>query len=560
MAARRGISLYHILFLSPETALDTIQEYTGLVLSICMLVAIILIKPLFTEIKQSEAEAKESRQKFQIFSDYTYDWEYWISPDSRIIHITPSCERFTGYSVEEFYKKPELLVELVHPDDQTDFVNEHMKKILPNQAHYADFRIVTKDGEVRWFAHGCQPVFDDKGKWLGRRGSNRDITIRKRLESELEIERDTLKMYFDLVGAIIVALDREGNVSKINKFGANLLGYPPDDIIGKNWFDNYIPSVDKEAVRSVFNQIMNGETAGVEAYDNSIVTKDGAARIVSWRNTYIKGGNGKIAQTLSSGQDITERIEAEIELKKHRDHLEEMVKQRTAELEAFTYSVSHDLRAPLRSIDGFSQVVIEDYSAELNEKALEYLGKVRAATERMALMIDDLLLLSRVTRGDIATSKVDISAMAEELVQSLGEKDSDRKKNIKIQKGMSIVTDPVLIRIVLENLFGNAWKFTAGCKVVEIDFRCESTDDELIFSIRDNGVGFDPRYAEKLFAPFQRLHTQDEFPGTGIGLATVARVIHRLEGRVWAESEPGKGATFSFSIPRTKRGKKGRLS
>ncbi|MFA5866506.1 MAG: ATP-binding protein [Actinomycetota bacterium] len=419
MAVRRAISAYYIIFSTTDITMNPLQEYIGLVLSLCMLAGIVLIKPLFSEIKRSEEEARESKLKFQIFSDYTYDWEYWRNPDGSFAHISPSCERCTGYTADEFYKQPELLVEVVHQDDREDF-REHLKSLESHTPHSIDFRIITKDGEERWVSHVCQAVFDDEGKWLGRRASNRDIT---------------------------------------------------------------------------------------------------------------------------------ERVNAETELEKHRDHLEEMVKQRTAELEAFTYSVSHDLRAPLRSIDGFSQVVMEDYSADLDEKALDYLRKVRAATERMALMIDDLLSLSRATQTEVVKSDIDLSELAEEVVQFLRDKDPKRKASIKIQKYMTARTDPVLLRIALENLFGNAWKFTAGRTVAEIEFDCSQDKDELLFHVRDNGAGFEMRYADKLFTPFQRLHSQEEFPGTGIGLATVARIIHRLGGQVWAEGEKDKGTTIGFSLP-----------
>lgn len=193
MAFRRLISIYQILILHhPQIALDGVEEYVGLALSVCMLLAIILIKPLFSEIKKSEEAAKESRQMFKIFSDYTYDWEYWISPDGSFVHISPSCERFTGYSPEEFYKTPELLTDIVHPEDR-DFVTDHLKNLQPDKYHSADFRIVAKTGEVRWFAHVCQPVFSDDGKWLGRRGSNRDVTARKRAEEKQAKSYDQLQ-------------------------------------------------------------------------------------------------------------------------------------------------------------------------------------------------------------------------------------------------------------------------------------------------------------------------------------------------------------------------------
>ncbi len=552
MAFRRAISFYHIVFLSNGLTMDPLQEYIGLVLSTCMLLTIIFIKPLFFEIKKSETEAQENKLKFQIFSDYTYDWEYWRNPDGSFVHISPSCERYTGYTAEEFYNQPELLVDIVHPDNREDF-RHHLDSLELEGRHSSDFRIITKNGEERWIAHACQPIFDDKGNSLGRRGSNRDITLRKQLESELKLERDSLRSYFDLVGVMIIALDHNGNVTKINKFGGRLLGYPEEEIVGKNWFDNFVPATERAAVKKMFQEVMAGNLEGVGAFDNPIVTKDGQQRMISWRNTYVTGQNGEIVQTLSSGLDITKRQKEEAELEKHRDRLEEMVKQRTAELEAFTYSVSHDLRAPLRSIDGFSQVVIEDYSADLDKKALDYLRKVRLATERMALMIDDLLLLSRATQAEVAKSKVDVTELAEEAVQSLRQNDPARKAEIKIQKRMTVWTDPVLIRIVLDNLLSNSWKFTSVRKVTKIELGWSQAENEVLFQVHDNGVGFDARYADKLFTPFQRLHSQDEFPGTGIGLATVARVIHRLGGRVWAEAETGKGATFGFSVPRNEK-------
>ena len=222
------------------------------------------------------------------------------------------------------------------------------------------------------------------------------------------------------------------------------------------------------------------------------------------------------------------------------------------ELEAFSYSVSHDLRAPLRSIDGFSQILLEDYSGELDEDGKDYLSRVRTASQRMGRLIDDLLGLSRVTRGSMNRERVNLSALAEEVAEGLREARPERKVEFSAQKGLEVWGDRRLLRVALGNLIGNAWKFTAKEPEARVEF---GVDEELsargrvpVYYVRDNGAGFEMAYADKLFGAFQRLHGADEFEGTGIGLATVQRIVHRHGGRIWAESELGRGATFYFTL------------
>jgi signal transduction histidine kinase len=218
------------------------------------------------------------------------------------------------------------------------------------------------------------------------------------------------------------------------------------------------------------------------------------------------------------------------------------------ELEAFSYSVSHDLRAPLRSIDGFSQALLEDYSDKLDGRAQDYALRVRAAAQRMGELIDDLLQLSRVGRAELTRQPVDLSSLALGVVAELRARDPERRAAVTVQDGVHAHADPHLARIVLDNLLGNAWKFTATNEDAQIQFTAEQQHATWVYSVRDNGAGFDMKYAERLFRPFQRLHSMAEYPGTGIGLATVRRVIDRHRGRVWAESAVGKGACFSFTL------------
>ncbi|HLL56229.1 MAG TPA: CHASE3 domain-containing protein [Myxococcaceae bacterium] len=261
----------------------------------------------------------------------------------------------------------------------------------------------------------------------------------------------------------------------------------------------------------------------------------------------------KVSRTF--GAALQRREHAEEELRQLNQQLEERIRERTreltetnAELEAFSYSVSHDLRAPLRAIDGFGQVLQEDHAAQLNEDGLDALRRIRAASKRMAQLIDDLLKLSRSTRGELKRTSVDLTNLVLGIVTELRAREPDRKVEVRVAPGITANADPHFLRIALVNLLDNAWKFTRGAPEARIEFGAETVDGERAFLVRDNGAGFDMAYVDKLFAPFQRLHRNADFEGTGIGLATVQRIIHRHDGRIWAEAAVGQGATFRFTL------------
>jgi light-regulated signal transduction histidine kinase (bacteriophytochrome) len=250
-------------------------------------------------------------------------------------------------------------------------------------------------------------------------------------------------------------------------------------------------------------------------------------------------------------RDVTQRKLLEEDVQKLNEDLKQRAAQLEAanrELEAFSYSVSHDLRAPLRSIDGFSHVVLEDYGEQLPADARGYLERVRAAAQRMAVLIDDLLNLSRVTRTALQPKFINLSKMVEEIVQELQEAQPDRQVALSLTPDLMVQADPHLMHIVLENLLSNAWKFTSKQEQPEVEFGQKKQLKERTFYVRDNGVGFNMAYADKLFGVFQRLHSVSEFPGTGVGLATVQRIISIHGGRIWAESAEGKGTTFYFTL------------
>jgi len=256
-----------------------------------------------------------------------------------------------------------------------------------------------------------------------------------------------------------------------------------------------------------------------------------------------------------AAREVAERRRAEQEILRLNTELETRVKERTtelqatnAELEAFCYSVSHDLRAPLRSIDGFSQALLDDFPQDVPDEAKRYLARIRASTQRMGQLIEDLLNLSKVSRGELARREVDVSELARQVVAELQGREPQRKVEVSVWEGMQAHADPRLLRAALENLIGNAWKFSAKAEQPRIEIGFMRDGEGGTFFVRDNGAGFDMRYAGKLFGAFQRLHSAAEYQGTGIGLATVQRIVHRHGGRIWADAKPGKGAAFFFTL------------
>jgi signal transduction histidine kinase len=261
------------------------------------------------------------------------------------------------------------------------------------------------------------------------------------------------------------------------------------------------------------------------------------------------------ASNREAARELGERRRVEEEIRRLAAELESRVKERTtelqatnAELEAFCYSVSHDLRAPLRSIDGFSQALLEDFPQDVPEEARRYLGRIRSSTQRMGQLIEDLLNLSKVSRGELARCEVDVSELARQVVAEVQSRDPQRKVEVSVWEGMQANADPRLLRAALENLIGNAWKFSTKAEQPRIEIGLMRDGDGGTFFVRDNGAGFDMRYAGKLFGAFQRLHSANEYQGTGIGLATVQRIVHRHGGRIWADAKPGKGAVFFFTL------------
>jgi PAS domain S-box-containing protein len=350
----------------------------------------------------------------------------------------------------------------------------------------------------------------------------------------------------------IWTIDAENRTTYVNRYMAEILGYTVNEMMGRRVFD----FMDEEG-RGIATRNLERRRQGIaEIHDFKLTRKDGQPVWVLLSSSPIMDKTGAYIGALATVADVTQRRAAEEQVRQLNKDLEQRIAERTAqlersnhELESFAYSVAHELRNPLRGISTFSEALTEDYAAQLGEGGLDYLRRIRASTQRMANLIDGILALSRVTRVALAQQECDLSAMAHSTLEHLRQLEPGRTVRFTFQDGLVDRGDPQMLQQVLENLLGNAWKFTRARPVAEITFRASPAPaGGRIYSIRDNGAGFDMAYQKKLFGVFQRLHTQQEFEGSGIGLATVERIIRRHGGRVWAEGQVEAGATFFFTL------------
>lgn len=413
-----------------------------------------------------------------------------------------------------------------------------------------------------WFGFGLFAIIGLAGTAAGLQVSRRQREGSLRLalaerdrqlaERALDLTAARLRAVFeaDVMGALVADLD--GTITEANDAFLRMIGRSRDDILrGSVSWRELTP---KKFASTDDAKIEEARLQGASApYEKQIICADGRRVWVLAGLVLLPEETERFAALVI---DISTQKKAEHERALLTAQLEERVRRRTAQLEAankelesFSYSVSHDLRAPLRAMDGFSAALQEDYGERLDEQAKDFLTRIRQAAQRMAELIDDLLGLSRVTIQQLRYERVDLAQLAEAIAQDLTACDGDREVRWKIAGPLKAHGDPLLLRLLLENLLGNAWKFTSRHQEAIIDLRAEVIDGERTFVIRDDGAGFDMAYCDKLFTPFQRLHGAAEFPGTGIGLAIAGRIVARHGGRIWAEAAPEQGAAFYFTLP-----------
>jgi PAS domain S-box-containing protein len=386
----------------------------------------------------------------------------------------------------------------------------------------------------------------------------RDTRKRVRIEEALRDSEEQFRQVFEESPSGILLIEEDQRVRRANPAFCRLLGRTEEEL-------QQLPSIAAQdgLLNLMFETgwIAPGEHTRFQA-EQEYVTKSGGKAWVNVHATKLCNSQGHAVCNLALVEDITDRKKADQEVRALNDSLERRVAQRTAEavdsnqklesankeLEAFAYSVSHDLRAPLRSVDSFSQIILDEYSEKLDEDGVKYLRRIRAGAQNMGQLISDLLNLSRVSRGPLTRKPLNLSSIASMVVNELRDQEPRRIVQVEIAPDIPANGDAPLLRVVLTNLIGNAWKFTGKHEKACLEFGVTSENGVVVYFVRDNGAGFDMAYASQLFAPFQRLHQVTEFAGTGIGLATVQRIVHRHGGRIWAESSVGDGATFYFTL------------
>jgi PAS domain S-box-containing protein len=509
-----------------------------------------------TERKQAEAalaEAAEHR-RMALEAAELGAWDYRLETGE--VFWDERCARMFGMEAG-WQTTYDSAIASIHPEDRGAVEDAVSRAVAGARggAYHEELRVVWPDGSVHWIASHGRVYFEGRGE--ERRatrfiGVNVDITERKRNENALRRSEALLRAVSENTPDCLFLKDRQNRFLSANPATLRLFGKSEDQVIGKSEAECMLDAA--QAMEIEAHDTLTMERGATHMVEETIVTAEGS-RILLTTKTPWRNAEGEVIGLVGVARDITERKRAQLEVLRLNAELEQRVRDRTAqleasnhELEAFAYSVSHDLRAPLRGIDGWSLALLEEYGGLLDQQARGYLDRVRSESQRMGHLIDDLLKLSRVTRAEMQVETVDLSSLAGSIAARLRESEPARQIEFVIAPGLTASGDARLLEIALTNLLSNAVKFTGPRAHALIEFGQMQSEGELVFYVRDNGVGFNMAYAHTLFGAFQRLHKPSEFPGTGIGLATVQRVIHRHGGRVDVEAQPNQGATFYFTL------------
>lgn len=459
-----------------------------------------------------------------------------VDDAGRVCLANEQAERLFGHERAALLGQPiELLIperyRESHRDQRRRFAAAPRKRPMGG----IELRCARRDGSEFPAEISLSPVVTAQGRFVV--AAVRDVSERHTAEAQ----RAQLAAIVDWSDDAIISKDLRGIVTSWNRGAERLFGYTAEEMLGRS-IEELWPRGQQAEVMRLIGRVARGEHFA--SYETVRRRKDGAPIDVSVTLSPILDGQGRVTGVSKVARDISDRKRAEMALAAAKDAAEAA----NRELEAFNYSVAHDLRAPLRHIDGFSRLMLEEHAAGLDEQARGHLHRIRDAAQRMREQIDGLLSLAQIGHGDIRRKRVDLSELAHTAARRLRAAEPEREVDLRIEAGLTAACDARLVLIVFDNLLGNAWKFTRTATRPSIEVGRDPHGSEGTIVVRDNGVGFDMAHAGKLFGVFQRLHHRDEFEGTGIGLATVQRIVQRHGGRIWAQARVGEGASFRFTL------------
>jgi PAS domain S-box-containing protein len=472
-------------------------------------------------------------------------WSF--APDmSAMLFASESTKKLFGHDAAKFRANPHLWLEVMHPDDRQQ-AEAAMERIVLSGAGLMEFRIIRPDNEMHWIQLRWRHAAESMGKPARLDGIATDITDRKLAEEENRqllaiVEKSLNEIYVFDAATLCYEYANGGALQNIGYSFRHLRLLTPLDLL---------PQYTESALLRLIGQLLHREKPQ-QVFETTHRRADGSEYPVEVHLQVVeREGRWKCLAVVI---DISERQRAQAEIMKLASSLERRVTERTAELaqanaelESFVYSISHDLRTPLRAINGYASILADELKDRLEPESAAMLQRIARGAVRMGELIDDLLTFSRVGRASLNRMQVDMKAMARTVAEELH--DVNPSARVEIRPMPPLTADPALLRQVMLNLVGNALKFTSRRTDAQVEIGVRMEDDHPAYFVRDNGAGFDLAHAGKLFGVFQRLHQESEYPGTGVGLAIVKRIIERHNGRVWAEAEPGRGATFYFSLP-----------
>jgi PAS domain S-box-containing protein len=476
-------------------------------------------------------------------------------PDGEFLTWSDTLPALFGVGEHEMPHDSRGWMELVHPDDRGEFRRRAIAAAKSGEPTKMEYRLRRPDGAYIHLRQVTEPMgrtWDAAGggSWFS---TMQDVTHQKRAEDE---RRESDRRFSDMmakVELISLMLDRDGAIIYCNDYLLRLTGWTMEEVLGRGWFDLFIP-VEDQHVKFIFRDLLADQPPAWHI-EGTMLTRTGERRLVRWNNSVLRSPSGETIGTASIGEDVTERRRAEDEVRRLNADLEARVAERTAELEAankeleaYDYSISHDLRAPINRIRGFSEALLEDHAGQLDARGKEHLARIVKAADAMGQMVTDILRLSQWTKVKLHRTRTDLGAIAESILRGLKASHPERCVEWRIAPDLVANADPGLMRVALENLIGNAWKFTSKRELAVIELAKAAANGEEVFSLKDNGPGFDDLEAARLFMPFQRLGSSGQFQGSGVGLATVQRIVRRHGGRIWAEGLPEKGATFHVTL------------